>query len=163
MGQPHNRAGDEKNVTQRAKEQRKNQATNQYQHLYRGYFRFLGKKSKAALKKVRKRAHQRQQVLEQTGTSRGIPGPRPIADHLRMLSELTPEDQPQHEPNSERCENRLCWIFTHVLLCVLLERPDAIPGIAQGLLCLAPVLLRESACGGFQIFRCSARVFLAAL
>jgi len=91
-----------------------------------------------------------------------------------MLSELTPEDQPQHEPNSERCENRLCWIFTHVLLCVFLERPDAIPGIApclfcfaarlaQGLLCLAPVLLRESACGGFQIFRCSARVFLAAL
>src|SRR5439155_26728469 len=105
--------------------------------LYRGCCRFFGKKCKADLKTVRKRAQQGQQVLEQPGTSRGIPGPRPIADHLRMLSELTPEDQPQHQPSSERCENRLCWIFTHVLLCVFLERPGAIPGIAPCLFCFA--------------------------
>src|SRR5437016_9639640 len=106
--------------------------------------------------------------------SRRIAGPRALADHLRSGSELAPENQTQHEPNSERCENRLRWIFTHVLLCVFLKRPGAIPGIApclfcfaarlaQGLLCLAPVLFCESACGGFQILRCSARMFLAAL
>src|SRR5207245_10529155 len=113
------------------------------------------------------------QVRKQTGMDRWIAGPRALADHLRSGSELASEDQTQHEPNSERCENRLRWIFTHVLLCVFLKRPDAIPGIvpcmfcfaaclAQGLLCLAPVLLCESACGGYQIFLCSARVFLSA-
>src|SRR6266403_4106525 len=158
MGDSDNGASDEENIAQRAEQHRQNQATDQYQHLDRGRFRLLGKKSKAALKKVRKRACEREKVLEQTGMSRGIAGPRALADHLRSGSELAPEDQTQHEPNSERCENRLCWIFTDVLFCVFLERPDAIRGIAPclfcfaaclapRLLCLAAVLLCESACG----------------
>ena len=64
MGQPHNHAGDEKNVTQRAQEQRKNQATGQYEQLNRGRFRFLGNKSKAALKKLGERGDERQEILE---------------------------------------------------------------------------------------------------
>ena len=38
------------------------------------------------------------------------------------LSKLTPEDQTQHESNSERREYCFCWIFTDVLLGVFLER-----------------------------------------
>src|SRR5213080_3727601 len=106
--------------------------------------------------------------------SRGIAGPRPLANHLRSGSELAPEDQTQHKSDSERGENRLRWVFTDVLLCVFLERPGTIRGIAPclfcfaaclapGLLRLAAVLFREGACGGFQIFRCFARMFLAAL
>jgi len=48
--QPYNRTSDEKNVTQRAKEQRKNYATHQYEQLYSRDFRFLGKQSKPAFK-----------------------------------------------------------------------------------------------------------------
>src|SRR5438552_12162653 len=105
---------------------------------------------------------------------RGIARPRALADHLRGVSELAPEDQTQDEPNSKRRENCLCRIFAHVLLCIFLERPDAIPRITPclfclatclvpSLLCLAAVLSRQSACGRFQIFRCSARVVPAAL
>src|SRR6266403_1366189 len=158
MGDSDNGASDEENIAQRAEQHRQNQATDQYQHLHRGRFRLLGKKSKAALKKVRKRACEREQVLEQTGMSRGIAGPRALANHLRSVSELAPEDQTQHEPNSERSENRFCRIFAHVLLCVFLERPDAISRIppcffgfatclAPCLLCLATVLSGQSACG----------------
>src|SRR5262249_4725674 len=83
-------------------------------------------------------------------------------DLLLIISEtfrsLTPENQTQYEANSERCENCFCRVFTHVLLCVFLERADAIPGVAPclfcfaasltpSLLCLPTVLFRESACG----------------
>src|SRR5947207_7532598 len=74
------------------------------------------------------------------------------------LSKLTPEDQTQHEPNSERREYCLCGIFTDVLLGIFLERPSAACGIAPclfrfaarfapSLLCLAAVFFRKSACG----------------
>ena len=49
MGEPHDHAGDEKNITHRTEEQRKNQATDQYEDLHRGGFRFLCNKSKPAL------------------------------------------------------------------------------------------------------------------
>src|SRR5207244_7555859 len=76
----------------------------------------------------------------------------------RELSELTPEDQTQHEPNAERREYRLGRIFTHVLLRVFLERADAascVPPrlfrftacLAPSLLCLSSVLVCERACG----------------
>src|SRR5213596_1734462 len=76
---------------------------------------------------------------------------------FRSAFELTPEDQTQHEPNSERGKYRLCWIFTDVLLGVFLERASAACGIAPcllrfaarfapGLLCLAAVFFRKSAC-----------------
>src|SRR3954470_22281551 len=72
--------------------------------------------------------------------------------------ELTPEDQTQHESNSERREYCLCWIFTHVFLGVFLERTSAAGGIAPCLFCFAPcfapsllrfsaVLFGESTCG----------------
>jgi hypothetical protein len=57
--QPYNRTSDEKNVTQRAQEQRKNYATRQYEQLYRGAFRFLGKQSKPALKELCERVQER--------------------------------------------------------------------------------------------------------
>src|SRR4051795_7257621 len=74
------------------------------------------------------------------------------------LSKLTPQDQTQHEPNSERREYCFCWIFTDVLLCVFLERPGAArrvpPGlfrfaarIAPRLLRFSAVLVGESTCG----------------
>jgi hypothetical protein len=50
--QPYNRTSDEKNVTQRAQEQRKNYATYQYEQLYRGAFRFLSKQGKPAFKEL---------------------------------------------------------------------------------------------------------------
>src|SRR6266481_8937171 len=106
--------------------------------------------------------------------SRGVAGPSALAHHLRILSELAPENQTQHEPNSERREDCLCRILTNILLRVLLERPGAIPGIAPCLFCfaacvapsllgLAAVFSGQSACGRFQIFRCAPRVFFAAL
>ena len=158
MGHSDNGASDEKDIAHHAERQRQNEATDQYEQLHRGHFRFLGKKSKAALKKLHKRAYEGQQILEQTGMPRGISGPRALADHLRSGSELAPEDQTQYEPNSKRCENRFCWIFTHVLLCVFLKRPDPILGIppclfcfaaclTPSLLCLPTVLSRQSACG----------------
>ena len=65
------------------------------------------------------------------------------------LSKLTPEDQTQHEPDSERRKYCFCWIFTDVLLGVFLERPNAARGIAPGLFRfsarIAPGLLRFSA------------------
>src|SRR5438876_412572 len=77
---------------------------------------------------------------------------------FQALSKLTPEDQTQHEPNSERREYCFCWIFTDILLGIFLERPNAAPSIAPRLSCFAasfaPGLLRfsavlfgESACG----------------
>src|SRR5215475_8193808 len=63
--------------------------------------------------------------------------------------ELTSEDQTQNESNSKRREYCLCWIFTDVLLGVVLERSSAALGIAPGLFrfpaCIAPGLLRFSA------------------
>src|SRR6266536_5763508 len=88
MGQSHNYTSDEKNITQRAEKQRKNHAAGQYQHLHGGSFRLLRKQRKAALKKVRNCACQREQVLEQTGMTRGIAGAGPLADHLRNVSEF---------------------------------------------------------------------------
>ena len=87
------------------------------------------------------------------------------------LSKSTPEDQTQHESNSECRKYCFCWIFTHVLLGVLLERPNATRGITPGFLgfpaCVAPsllgfsaVLFGESTCGRFQIFRCFTGMFL---
>ena len=49
------------------------------------------------------------------------------------LSKLTPEDQTQHESNSERRKYCFCWIFPDVLLGVFLERPNAARSIAPGL------------------------------
>src|SRR4030095_13537241 len=74
------------------------------------------------------------------------------------LSKLAPEDQTQHESNSERREYCFCWIFTDVLLSVFLERPNAAPsitpslfrfaaGLAPGLLRFSAVLVGESTCG----------------
>src|SRR5262249_30474213 len=110
-----------------------------------------------AFKKLRKRGQKRQQVFEQTGMSRGIAGPRALADHLRSGSELAPEDETQHEPNSKRCENRLCWIFTHVLFCVFLERPDAFPGVSPRLFCFAACLVPSLLCLAAVLFCESAR------
>src|SRR6516162_1711899 len=41
------------------------------------------------------------------------------------LSKSTAQHQTQHEPNSERREYCFCWIFSDVLLGVLLERSSA--------------------------------------
>src|SRR6266513_2477691 len=105
---------------------------------------------------------------------RRIAGPRAVADHLRKLSELTPEDQPQNKPDSERSKYRLRRIFAHILLRIILKCAGAIPCIppglfrfaprfTPGLLCLAAVFTRNSAGRRFQIFRSFARMFLAAL
>src|SRR5207247_8769210 len=104
---------------------------------------------------------------------RGIARPRALADHLRGVSELAPEDQTQDEPNSERRENCPCRIFAHVLLCIFLERPYAIPRITPclfclatclvpDLLCLAAVLSCQSACRRCTILRFSPPVVPAA-
>ena len=80
------------------------------------------------------------------------------AAHFRRFRNLTPEDQTQHESNSERREYCFCWIFTDVLLGIFLERTSAARGIAPrlfrfaacfapGLLRLASVFFRKSACG----------------
>ena len=90
------------------------------------------------------------------------------------LSKLTPKDQAQHESNSERREYCFCWIFTDVFLGVFLERTGAARGIsprlfcfaasfAPGLLRLASIFIRKSACGRFQIFRCFTSMLFAAL
>ena len=74
------------------------------------------------------------------------------------LSKLTPEDQTQHESNSERRKYCFCWIFPDVLLGVFLERPNAARSIAPGLFRFAArvapglprfsaVLFGESTCG----------------
>src|SRR6476619_7855154 len=90
------------------------------------------------------------------------------------LSKLTPEDQTQHESNSERREYCFCWIFTDVFLGVFLERTSAAGGIAPRLFCfaacIAPGLLRfsavlfgESTCGCFHILSCFTSMSFAAL
>ena len=65
------------------------------------------------------------------------------------LSKLTPKDQTQRESDAERRKYCFGWIFTDVLLGVLLERPNATRGITPGLLGfsarIAPSLLRLSA------------------
>src|SRR6059058_5299162 len=105
---------------------------------------------------------------------RRIAGPRALTDHLRKLSELTPEDQTQNKPDSERGKDRLRWIFAHVLLRVFLERAGAVPGIppclfcfaacfAPFLLCLAAIFFSYGACCRFLIFSCSARMFFTSL
>src|SRR5262249_38310456 len=135
---------------------------------------FLGQKDKAAFKKLRKSACERHQILEQTGMPRRIAGPRALANHLRKLSELTPKDQTQNKPDSERGKYRLRWILAHILLRVFLERTGAVPCItpclfcfaacfAPGLLCLAAIFFSDRACCRFQVFSCLARMFLAAL
>src|ERR1700751_441724 len=74
------------------------------------------------------------------------------------LSKLAPEDQTQHEANSERCEYCFRWIFTDVPLGLFLERSQARPGLAPflfrfaarfapSLLRFSAVFFRESACG----------------
>src|SRR5207245_1275786 len=76
------------------------------------------------------------------------------------LPELTPEDQTQNKPDSERGKDRLRWIFAHVLLRVFLERAGAVPGIppclfcfaacfAPFLLCLAAIFFSYGACCRF--------------
>src|SRR5512132_599499 len=105
---------------------------------------------------------------------RRIAGPRALADHLRKLSELTPEDQPQNKPDSERCTDRLRWIFAHVLFRVFLECTGAIPRIppclfcfaacfTPFLLCLAAIFSGYGACCRSQIFSCFARMLFTAL
>src|ERR1700704_6569489 len=105
---------------------------------------------------------------------RRIAEPRAFTDHLRKLSELTPEDQPQHKSNSEGRKDRLRWIFAHILLRVFLECAGAIPCIAPCLFCFsacfAPFLLgfaamlsRESPRCRFQTLRCFTRMVLAPL
>src|SRR6266516_4923628 len=145
MGQPHNGAGDEKNITERRQEQRQNQTTCHDQYLHRGRFRFRSQQGEPAFKKLYERAYERQEVLEQTRVPRRIAGPRALADHLRKFSELAPEDQTQNKPDSERGKDRLRWIFAHVLLRVFLERTGAISRIPPCLFCFAacfaPLLL----------------------
>src|SRR6266545_1350792 len=105
---------------------------------------------------------------------RRIAGPRALADHLRKPSELTPEDQSQNKPDSERGKDRLRWIFAHILLRVVLETAGSIPGISPCLfcftacftpflLCLASIFSSHGACCRFQIFSCSARMLFTAL
>ena len=83
---------------------------------------------------------------------------RALATHRRALSDLAPEDQTQHESDSERREHRFCRIFAHVLLRIFLKRADAARGISPSLFCFATcftpglfrfpaVFFRESACG----------------
>jgi hypothetical protein len=47
---------------------------------------------------------------------------------------LTPKDQAQDKPDSERREYRLCRVFAHVLLRIFLDCPDAILRIVPRLL-----------------------------
>src|SRR4030095_13884721 len=112
MGQPRNGAGDEKNITERRQEQRQNQTSCHDQYLHRGRFRFLSQQDEPAFKKLYKRPYERQEVLEQTRVPRRVAGPRALTDHLRKLSELTPEDQTQHKSNSESGKYRLGRILT---------------------------------------------------
>src|SRR5437867_10345977 len=119
-------------------------------------FLLLGRKGKTGFKKRCKRVYEREEVPEQADMPRRIAGPRALTDHLRKLSELTPEDQTQNKPDSERGKDRLRWIFAHVLLRVFLERTGAISRIppclfcfaacfAPLLLCLAAIFFSESA------------------
>ena len=151
MCDANNRTHDEENITHHAQRQRRHNAPDQHQHLQRGRFRFLRNEGKPALKKFRNRADQRQRVFEQTGMPRRIARWRALAAHFPGALRLTAKDQAQHEPNSERREYCFCWIF-------FLERPNAAPGIAPrlfclaarlapGLLCFSAVLFRKSACG----------------
>src|SRR5215510_1854234 len=105
---------------------------------------------------------------------RRIAGPRALADHLRKPSELTPEDQSQNKPDSERSKDRLRWIFAHVLLRVFLECAGAIPRIppclfclaasfTPGLPCLAAIFFSDGPCCRSQIFSCSASMLFTAL
>src|SRR6266545_4922036 len=75
---------------------------------------------------------------------RRIAGPRALADHLRKPSELTPEDQSQNKPDSERGKDRLRWIFAHILLRVFLECAGAIPRIPPCLFCFAACLTNSA-------------------
>src|SRR6266508_6541390 len=105
---------------------------------------------------------------------RRIAGARALADHLRKPSELTPEDQSQNKPDSERGKDRLRWIFAHVLLRVFLECAGAIPCIspclfcfaacfAPFLLCLVAVVFSYGACRRLSVFSCRARRLFTAL
>src|SRR5882724_6624613 len=105
---------------------------------------------------------------------RRIAGPRALTDHLRKLSELTPEDQTQNKPNSERGKDRLRWIFAHILFRVFMECAGAIRRIppclfcfpacfAPFLLCLTAIFISYGACCRSQIFSCSARMLFTAL
>src|SRR5438874_6727979 len=100
--------------------------------------------------------------------SRRIAGPSGLADRS-TAARLTPEDQAQYKPDSERCENRLRRVFAHVLLRVFLKCSDAIPRIAPGLFGFAPrlapglfglstVLSRHGAGRGFQIAGCGSQI-----
>src|SRR4029077_5984869 len=158
MRKTDNRTNDKKNVAHYTERQRRDDATNQYQQLHRSRFGFLRKQNKPALKKLYDRADQSQRVVDQTGMARRIARSRALVAHFRELLDLTPEDQTQYEPNSQRREYRLCLIFAHVLLCIVLKGTDATPGVspclfcftacvAPSLLCLASVFVRKSACG----------------
>src|SRR6266403_1904072 len=89
--------------------------------------------------------------------SRRIAGPGGLTDHS-TAARLTSEDQAQDEPDSERCEDRLCRVFAHVLLRVLLKCADAIPRIAPGLFGLTAVLSRHGTGRGLQIAGCGSQI-----
>src|SRR4030095_10476597 len=115
MRQANNGAGDKKNISKHPEEKSKYQASREDEQLHQRSFRFLSEKDKAAFKKFRKRACQRQQICQQTGMPRRIAGPSRVADHS-TAARSTPEDQAQDEPDSERGKDRLSRVFAHVLL-----------------------------------------------
>src|SRR6266542_998550 len=98
-------AGDKKNISKHGQEQSEDQASCEDEQLHQRRFRFLSEKDKAAFKKFRKRACQRQQICQQTGMSRRIAGPSSLADHS-TAARSTPEDQAQDKPDSETTRSR---------------------------------------------------------
>src|SRR5438067_7816060 len=88
---------------------------------------------------------------------------RDISLVIPAAARLTPEDQSQNESDPKRSQDGLRRVFTNILLCVFLKRPDAFSGVSPRLFCLVAcfsecllgftaVFARDSACGGSQIF-----------
>jgi hypothetical protein len=72
---------------------------------------------------------------------------------------LTPKDQAQDKPDSERREYRLCRVFAHALLRIFLDCPDAILRIIPRL--LGPAARYPPAIAPAADFKSSGRLTVA--
>src|SRR5437868_15085117 len=64
-----------------------------------------------------------------------------------MRRNLPAENQPENEPDAERCKDRLRRIFADVLFAVFLKSADAVAGVFPSLLGFAFVFFRHCAGG----------------
>ena len=145
VGQSSHGARHQKDVAEDREKRRRRETTDEHEDVDQRRLRFLGEKSDPTLKKPGQAVQQRDQIVEQAGVSRGIAEPHRFASHAAQS--LPAENQPENEPDAERCKDRLRRIFADVLFAVFLKSADAVAGVFPSLLGFAFVFFRHCAGG----------------